>query len=69
MKNIKNKLKSIVLTIATTIGVISGALTIESWVKDRYFKEVHPTKMEQNYYIYGDVVVDKTESSKVKELD
>ncbi|CEQ31859.1 Uncharacterised protein [[Clostridium] sordellii] len=60
MKNIKNKLKSIVLTIETTIGVISGAVTIESWVKDRYYKEVHPTKMEQNYYIYGDVVVDKT---------
>lgn len=69
MKNIKNKLKSISLTIATTIGVISGAMTIESWVKDRYSQEIHPTKMEQNYYIYGDVVVDKTELSKVKELD
>lgn len=63
------KLKSLGLTTVTTIGVISGLMTIDSWVKDRYSQKVPQTKMEQNYYIYGDVSIDKTSSAKVKELD
>lgn len=51
------------------LGLISGLMTIDSWIQDRYFQEVQQMKIEQRYYIYGDIVIDKTVTSKVKELD
>ena len=51
---IKKHLKyiwSIVAAIGVLIGIISGLITIDGWLQDRYTKDTPNVTIEQNYYI------------------
>lgn len=56
-------------TVVNAIGFISGLMSIDNWLKERYSKKITQATTIQNFYIFGDVIIDKKSSSKVKELD
>lgn len=60
MEKIKRNFVKNIKIVLGVIGLISGLMTIDGWVKDRYYQESQQMKVEQKYYIYGDVVIDKT---------
>ncbi len=59
----------LIQTIVTAVGVISGLMTVDNWLKVRYSQKIPQATTIQNFNIFGDVIIDKTSSTKVKELD
>lgn len=59
----------LIQTIVTAVGVISGLMTVDNWLKERYSQKIPQAIIIQNFNIFGDVIIDKTSSPKVKELD